>query len=132
MPTFPRFARIPLAVLIYAVAVSGCAYTKYMAEAKERQQSLNQQLATEQDKGEIIQGESTQREIERDQLLSEKKQLEQDLVQYQKRLAKLSSVPPHRRTVSQQAEIEKLQSQIKRTQASIAEKKRRLSKELLY
>lgn len=131
IPTLPRLTCIPPVVLICAVSLAGCAYTKYMAEARERQQNLNEQLATEQDKGRMIEGESTQRKIERDQLLREEKQLQQDLAQHKKTLAQLSRVPAPRRTVNQQAEIEKLQSQIKRAETSIAEKRRRLNEQVL-
>jgi DNA repair exonuclease SbcCD ATPase subunit len=128
MQTLRRFVRVTLALLIGAVAVSGCAYTKYMAEAKERQQNLNAQLAGEQDEAKIIQDESVARKTELAQLRRETKQLSGELGKHQARLAELSRVPPRQRTVSQQAEINKMQGEIDRLKKIIDVKKREIER----
>lgn len=126
MKALRRFIGVTPILLIGAVALSSCAYTKYMAEARGRQQDLNEQLTGEREEAKRVQGESKAREREVTRLHKEKKQLERELNKQQAKLAELNRIPPRQRTVSQQAEINKMQGEIVRLKRSIDTKKREI------
>lgn len=117
---------IATSVLVAAINVNGCAYTREMAKAEANRSAMNQELALTNAAVQSKQSKTPALQDERDGLRRTLAAHKRTLSSLEVRREKLAMVPAAHRTSGEQVKLAQIQSQIDQARRQIDEKENRL------